>query len=833
MRKAAIAAAVVILVAVLAAVVVPRLVSLESLKPRIVAALEQKTGRKVGLGRLSLSLFPGIGVTVSGLTVSGDLRHPDEPLLTVPRGEIRLAIAPLFSGRAELSTFILTRPRILFRKYADGTHSATDIANRFSAPEAPPAPGAAPAAEKVRVAVRSVRIEDAALSLRLEDKDGRETKWEISPFTFRLSGIGGRRNEFEVATKIDGAVRGAIAFKGAATRARGSVTDPTVFDIEGNGDLFGQPVTVAGKMSAPDGAADVDLAIAFPKIRMDAIPGVFADPPPALRDAKPEGVAAIAAKVSGNLQTMGFEIEADLTRAGWTVSDDIRKFIDAPCTVVAQGRRFPDLLLVCNAELRFQPLLLIANAKYDPATGAREWAASARISSLADFARSRGTGLSKWAPAGRLTASGRGKKASAADPDVYAAAVDLGDVGFQVPERRIDLRSLDGHVELSPKAVSFAPLTGLVNGQRFTLRGSATLGAAPTGQVDLRMAYLDLDALLPSEGAGRKDDKEKKGKSPAAGGKEAAKKRGISARATLAIDAGKAKGIEFRNLAGTVRYENETFHLDSVRAALYGGEAAVTGRILLSGPAPDFRVKVALKDVQAEEILSRKTSLKDFLSGPVSLSADLGGGARDFADFARTASGSGTIRVTGGKIKGVDILSTAAGLAGLSGVLPAAPAGQDRGAGETAFSDLSADFRIGGGKIRSDTVKLVSDKLGLSGAAVIGFDKTLDFRGALRLSKEMSDRVRGGGGKFLVGSGGRVEIPLVMSGPIGSPAVAVDTDALARGIAGGLIRGLTEKVPGASSVPDNAAPGEAGRTRGGAEPRRDVEGLLRKLLPRK
>ncbi len=817
MRKAALAAAAVVVVLVLAAVLVPRLVSLDFLKPRVVAALEAKTGRKIGLSRLSLSLIPGIGVRISGLTVSGDSRHPDDALLTVPEGEIRLAIGPLFSGRADFSTFILKRPRIIFRRYADGTHSATDIANRLAAPEAPAA--AAPEkADKVAVALRSVAIEDAAVSLVMEEKDGRESKWEISPFTFRLSGIGGRRNEFEIATKIDGAVRGAIAFEGTAVRERGPITDPTVFDIKGKGSVFGQPVVVEGKMSAPSGAAEVDLSVALPKIRMDEIAGVFAKAPAALRDAKPEGVALASAKVSGNLQAMGFEVDLDLTRAGWTVTPDLRKFIDAPCTVVLQGHRFPDVLVVSNAEFRFQPLLVIANATYSPATGAREWAASARISSLDEFAKSRGAGLLKWAPAGRITASGRGRKASGDAPDVYTLGVDLGEAGFQIPERRIDVRSLNGHVELSPRAVAFSPLTGLVNGQRFTLRGNAALGAVPTGQVDLRMAYLDLDALLPPERSGGAGERPKtSGPAPEAAGRPA---RDVSARAVLAIDAGKAKGIDFTNLAGTVRYEKRTLYVDSLRASVYGGQATATGRILLSGPAPDFRVNVTLKDVRAEELLARKTSLGDVVSGPVTLSADLGGGAKDFADFARTASGSGSIRVAGGKIKGVDIVSAVAAQAGLRSILPAVAAG--RGTRETPFSDMSADFRIAGGKIRSDSVKLVSDKIGLDGAAVIGFDKTLDFRGALRLPKEMSDKARRGAGKFLVGSGGRIEIPFVMSGPVGSPAVAVDTDALARGAAGRLIRSLTERIPGASPGPDNEAPAQ-----------RDVEGLLRKLLPRR
>ncbi len=825
MRKAAIAAAAVVLVLVLAAILVPRFVSLDSLKPRIVAALEEKTGRTIGLSGISLSLFPGIGVKVTGLSVAGDRRHPGEALLSVPEGEIRLAIAPLFSGRAEFSTFILERPRILFRRYADGTHSATDILNRLSAPEAPAATGPAPAPEKVRVAVRSIRIEDAAVSLRLEEADGRETKWEISPFTFRLSGIGGPRNEFEIATRIAGAVRGEISFAGTATRARGPVADPTVFDIAGKGSLFGQAVTVEGKMSAPDGAAELDLAVALPKIRMDEIAKLFAEPPAALREAKPEGLASVAVKASGNLQTMGFEADADLTRAGWTAGGGIRKFIDAPCTVVVQGRRFPDLLLVSNAELRLPPLLVIANAKYVPATGAREWAASARISSLAEFAKAGGPGASQWAPAGRVTASGRGTKASAAAPDAYSAAVDLGDVGFQVPQRRIDVRGLDGHVELSPKALSFAPLTGLINGQRFTLRGNAALGAAPTGQVDLRMAYLDLDALLPAGEAARKEEKAK-GEKPAAGGTPA-KAREISVRAAVAIDAGKARGIEFRDLKGTGRYEKGVLTLDSMRASVYGGEATVSGRAALAGAAPDFRVKAALKDVRAEQVLAARTSLKDLVSGSVALSADIGGGAKDFADFSRTATGSGTARVADGRIKGVDLLSAATGLPGLSGLLSGA---KGRGAGETAFSELSADFRVGGGKIRTETLKLVSDKLGLAGAAVIGFDKTVDFRGTLRLSKELSDRARRGGGKFLTGPGGQVEIPLVMSGPLGSPALAVDTEALARGAARGFVRGLTERIPGASPAPDNAAPGTKGE---GTEPAREVEKLLRRLLPGK
>jgi hypothetical protein len=103
--------------------------------------------------------------------------------------------------------------------------------------------------------------------------------------------------------------------------------------------------------------------------------------------------------------------------------------------------------------------------------------------------------------------------------------------------------------------------------------------------------------------------------------------------------------------------------------------------------------------------------LKDFLSGESC--ADVSGGTRDFAEFTRTAAGSGSFRVAGGKIKGVDLLSTAAGASGLRTVLPDASGGGR--AGETTFSELSCDFRIEGGKLRTDSLRIISDRMSFTG----------------------------------------------------------------------------------------------------------------------
>jgi hypothetical protein len=599
--------------------------------------------------------------------------------------------------------------------------------------------------------------------------------------TLRIDGIGGRRNDFEIETRIDGTVRGEIEFSGTAVR-EGAVAGKATVHVDGKGKAFGQPVTVKGTLAETAGPTEMDLLVTLPKIDMEKIPGIFASPPAMLSEASLKGSATLAVKASGNPERLGL-----------------------------------------GAEFRFLPLVATAEASLVSSTGAREWSVSARIASLADFAKSGAGGLARWAPAGRLTVSASGKRTAASAKDVWAAALDLGDVGVSLPEPKMRLEGMNGQVGLSERTVDFRSLSGSLNGQRFTLHGPVALGAPPGGTVSLRMAYLDLDALFPPSAPGEPAKKQE----PASAAGKGEEAKGISARGTLRIDVGKGRGLEFRELAGTGRYEGGTLFLDSLRARLYGGEATISGRIRLAGQNPDFRVKAAVKDVAAGEVLSRKTSLKDFFSGKATVSADLGGGARDFPDFTRTAAGSGSFRVADGRIKGVDLLSAAAERSGLTSVLPLAPsAGRTA---ETSFSDLSCDFRIEGGKIRTDSLRIISEKMGLTGSATLGFDRAFDFRGTLVLSKELSERVRGSAGRFLTGPSGRVEVPLAISGAVTSPDVAVDREALARGVADKALKRLKGSVPG--SPP--ASGEDAGKKPARTEPEKALEGLIDKLLPRK
>jgi uncharacterized protein involved in outer membrane biogenesis len=511
---------------------------------------------------------------------------------------------------------------------------------------------------------------------------------------------------------------------------------------------------------------------------------MFARPPEALSGVTLQGEAALAVKVTGSKETMGI-----------------------------------------GAELTFSTLSANGRATLSSSTGAREWSGTARVASLSDLAKSLGEGIAKWAPAGGLTVAARGKRTSATAKESWNAAMDLNGVGAELPDPKMRLAALTGHVELSDSKVDFQPLEGSVNGQRFTLRGPVSMGAAPAGTASLRMSSLDVDAIFPPEETPAK----KKEASPAT--EKAEKPRAIAARAEVRIDSGRARGLEFQDLAGTGRYEDGTLFLDSLTLRLYGGSATVSGRMRLGGPAPEFKVKAAVKDVAAGEILSRKTSLKDYFTGKATGSADVAGGAKDFADFSRTAVGSGSVRVVDGKIKGIDLLDAAGGLSGVRSAIPQAslPSGK---LPETKFSDLSADFRIGEGKIRTDSLRIVSERISLTGAAVVGFDRSLDFRGTLVLPREISERIRGTAGQFLTGSSGRAEIPVRMSGQVTSPRVAPDPEGMVRGAGEKAIRKLLDRAPGSSPAPGAEGKGKASeKPPDKADPGKALEGIFKKLLP--
>ncbi|RKK01937.1 AsmA family protein, partial [Teichococcus wenyumeiae] len=135
-RRALIALAVVVAVPLAGYATLRVLLRDDVLRPRLIAAVHQATGRDLTLSGpigLKLSLVPT--VTLEGVALSNAPGGSRPQMLTARRVEARLALIPLFSRRVAFEQVTLIEPDLLLERGAQGQGNWVF---------APPAPAEAP-----------------------------------------------------------------------------------------------------------------------------------------------------------------------------------------------------------------------------------------------------------------------------------------------------------------------------------------------------------------------------------------------------------------------------------------------------------------------------------------------------------------------------------------------------------------------------------------------------------------------------------------------------------------------------------------------------------------
>ena len=93
----------------------------EALKPRITAAVEAATGRRLTLGgaiSFTASIVPTIAIDDVALANSAGGSAPE--MLTARRVELRLALLPLLSRAIDIRSLTIVEPRLLLETDAEG-----------------------------------------------------------------------------------------------------------------------------------------------------------------------------------------------------------------------------------------------------------------------------------------------------------------------------------------------------------------------------------------------------------------------------------------------------------------------------------------------------------------------------------------------------------------------------------------------------------------------------------------------------------------------------------------------------------------------------------------
>ncbi|HET9888194.1 MAG TPA: AsmA-like C-terminal region-containing protein, partial [bacterium] len=251
--------------------------------------------------------------------------------------------------------------------------------------------------------------------------------------------------------------------------------------------------------------------------------------------------------------------------------------------------------------------------------------------------------------------------------------------------------------------------------------------------------------------------------------------------------------VPLTNVKGNITVnDNRTVHLGDVTAALYSGTARANIELDFRDPkVPAFRVESNVNDVQANEMLSSISPVKDILVGTLDATSAISGRGSVPDAIARSLTGEGSMSAKGGKLQ----LSPA-----IMAIWNSLGMNEKK---SIDFKEFFAPFRLENGKFVTRDLKMTGSDADWAANGVLGFDGGLDYSVQVTLNDQLSNvyRQRLGKdlGKFLVGSG-RLTLDLRVTGNARSPKVQVDTEKLvqraAENATGEIAKELENKVLG-------------------------------------
>ncbi|MDE3179575.1 MAG: AsmA family protein [Acidobacteriota bacterium] len=91
-------------------IIAPRIFKVDRYRPYVVSLIREKTGRQVAIGRLGLTVFPGVSIRVDDLAIANRSGFPAGNWLTVNRVDAQLEFGALWHHRIVIRSLDLSQP---------------------------------------------------------------------------------------------------------------------------------------------------------------------------------------------------------------------------------------------------------------------------------------------------------------------------------------------------------------------------------------------------------------------------------------------------------------------------------------------------------------------------------------------------------------------------------------------------------------------------------------------------------------------------------------------------------------------------------------------------
>ena len=350
-------------------------------------------------------------------------------------------------------------------------------------------------------------------------------------------------------------------------------------------------------------------------------------------------------------------------------------------------------------------------------------------------------------------------------------------------------RVLRGDIELVPqgKGVQIRRIALTADETQVEMTGTLTSLSPIDGRIEASTAALDFDRLLAFL-----TDFTAGSVAPATAGATSAtaasrSSTGIDGRLTFVLEAGRATtgGLVLSDLAATALILPGTVTFEPLAFGVFGGRYDGTMHVAL-GDTPQFRWRGSVAGVDAAALMAFAAS-PGTITGTLAGKVALEGTGLEMEQALRTAHGTARVDITDGTIAGLSlvraIVTAGSGRGGLVSSAGTALSARGDAPGSERFARLGATLSVAGGRMTTTDVAMASPDVDLSAAGSVNVaTMTTNFDGQVRLSESLSKQAGTDLYRYAQ-DGGRVTLPVTVSGPLGHLSVRVDlADAAARAI---------------------------------------------------
>jgi len=242
-----------------------------------------------------------------------------------------------------------------------------------------------------------------------------------------------------------------------------------------------------------------------------------------------------------------------------------------------------------------------------------------------------------------------------------------------------------------------------------------------------------------------------------------------SQSAKISSSKGKVSKVNYKKLNGNATLKDGIINFNDFRFNFLNAKFDSSGTFDLSGDVPKFQMATNLTGVSVTDLFKTFLSPQEYpIVGISSLKLTFKGVGKGWDAISKTLEGHGKLEITEGGIKNVNIAdSVVKGITGVPGLTSFISDDiKDKHPNifksrDTKFYKISTPIDINNGKVNMDNIKLKTKDYEVNGKGVIGLDGSMDMKGVLALSGDVSDDLveKKELIKYLKNSKGQVEIP--------------------------------------------------------------------------